>query len=201
METFDEDILRQLLARLDPWKRVAFMALVSERIVPNYDQFRAESDFGDSQILRRAVEAAWSWLESDRKPNDLTTLRAQVRQQAPDTERFSSPFTSAALDAANAVVSLLDAIDHPDRADAVEVASLARDTVDLYVQEIENLDPNDPRLEDAIRHHPLMQAELRRQREDVAYLERCSGSRWDVARQLRVQRSGEATGSLAAKGA
>jgi len=199
METFDEDRLRQSLTRLDPWRQVAFMALCCERMVPNYDRFAADSGFGDSQVLRRGIDAAWSWLESDRAPDDLKSIRAQVEQQAPNTEDFSSPFTSAALDAANAVASLLEAVDDPDGADPVEVASLARDTVDLYVQEIESLDPNDRGLEDAIRRHPLMQAELRRQRDDLAYLERWTGSRRDAARQLRA-RGEAAIGSLAATG-
>ncbi len=195
METFDEDRLQQSLARLDAWKRVAFMALSCERMVPNYDRFTADSGFGDPKVLRRGIDAAWSCLELARVPDALKSLRALVEQQAPNTEEFSSPFTSAALDAANAVASLLDAVNEPDGADPIEVASLARDTVDLYVQEIENLDPNDGGLEDAIRCHPLMQAELRRQRDDLDYLERWTSSQREAARQLRA-RGG--TGSLAA---
>jgi uncharacterized protein YjaG (DUF416 family) len=197
METFDEDRLQQSFARLDPWKRVAFMALSCERMVPNYDRFSADSGFGDPKVLRRGIDAAWSWLESERVPDDLKSMRAQVEQQAPNTEAFSSPFTSAALDAANAVASLLEALDEPGGADPVEVASLARDTVDLYVQEIENLDPNDRGLEDAIRRHPLMQTELRRQRDDLNYLERWTSSQREAARELRA-RGG--IGSLAAAG-
>lgn len=200
METFDEDRLRQSLTRLDPWKRVAFMALSCERMVPNYDRFSAGSGFGDPQVLRRGIDAAWSWMESAQVPDDLKSVRAQVEQQAPNTEDFSSPFTSAALDAANAVASLLDAIDELDSADPVEVASLARDTVDLYVQEIENWDPNDRNLEDAIRCHPLMQAELRRQRNDLDYLEHWTGSQRDAARQLRARGGDVTIGSLTAAG-
>jgi uncharacterized protein len=197
METFNEERLRQSLARLDPWKRVAFMALCCERMVPNYDRFTADSGFGDSRVLRRGVDAAWTWLESGRLPDDLGTLRAQAEQQAPNMEDFSSPFTSAALDAANAVASLLDAVGEPEGADPVEVAGLARDTVDLYVQEIEKLDPNDRGLEDAIRRHRLMQAELRHQRDDLANLERWAGARNDAVRQLRVK-DRNPLGSLAA---
>lgn len=200
METFDEDRLRQSVARLDPWKRVAFMALCCERMVPNYDRFTADSGFGDSLVLRRGIDAAWYWLESDRVPDDLKSVRERAEQQAPNTEDFSSPFTSAALDAANAVASVLDAVSEPEGADAVEVASLARDTVDLYVQEIENLGPNARGLEETIRRHPLMQAELGRQREDLAYLERWAGSRSDAVRQLRARCGAVAVGSLAVVG-
>src|SRR5262245_19166257 len=131
METFDKDQLQQSLAQLDPWKRVAFMAMCCERMVPNYDRFNAECGFGDARILRRGIDAAWSWLESDRVPDDLKSVRAEVEQQAPNTEDFPSPFTSAALDAANATAILLDALGEPDGADPLEVACLARDTIDL----------------------------------------------------------------------
>jgi uncharacterized protein len=198
METFDKDHLQRSLARLAPWKQVAFMALCCERMVPNYDRFTADSGFGDSRVLRRGLDVAWSWLKSDRLSDDLGTLRIQVEQQAPSTEDFSSPFTSAALDSANAVASLLDAVEDPEGADPVEVASLARDTVDLYAQEIENLDPNDHGLEDTIQRHQMMQAELLRQHDDLANLERWSGTRHDAVQQLRPSNRGAMIGSLAA---
>jgi uncharacterized protein YjaG (DUF416 family) len=196
METFDEDILRQSLTRLDPWKRIAFMTLACERMLPNYERFTADSGFGDSRVLRRGMDVVWSWLEVNQVPDDIEAIYTQVERQAPNTVGFSSPFTSAALDAANAVAITLDAIRMTDGSDAVEVASLARDTVDLYLQEMENLDPNDPGLEEAIRRNPLMQAELRRQREDLVDLERWTGSRIDAVRQLRARGRRLAAGSL-----
>lgn len=197
MEVFNEQILQQSLAKLDPWKRVTFMALACERMLPNYNRFTADSDFGDSSVLRRGIDLVWSWLESNQVPDDISALHAQVEQQAPNTESFSSQFTSAALDAANAVASVLDAVRMPERTDAFEVASLARDTVDLYVQEIEDLNPNDPGFEDVIRRHPLMQAEIRRQHEDLVDLERLTSSRSETIRQLRAKTRGVSAGSLA----
>lgn len=197
METFDEASLHRSLARLAPWKQVAFMASTCERMLPNFDRFAAESGVGDPRVLRRGLDAVWSWVESDRAPDELGPLQDEVEWQAPNTESFSSPFTSAALDAANAVAIALDAVGDPDSASAVEVAGLARDTIDLHVQEVEDLDPNAPGLQKAIRRHPLMQAELRRQREDFAYLELCTGLRADAVRRLRAGSTGGATGSLA----
>lgn len=197
METLDEDRLRFSLARLVPWKQVAFMALCCQRMVPNYCRFTSDSAFGDWQILQRGIDAAWSWLASDRLPDDLGSIRLQVERQAPDTESFVSPFTSAALDAANAVACLLDGVADPENADPAEVASLARDTIDLYVQDIENLDPNAIDLEETILRHPLMQRELHRQHDALAFLERWSGTRHDAAQQLRARREAPA-GSLTA---
>jgi uncharacterized protein YjaG (DUF416 family) len=196
MEIFDEERLSRSLAGLDAWKRVAFIAMTCDRMVPNYDRFSAETNFGDPMVLRRGLDVAWEWLETNTLSVDLNSLTAQVEEQAPNTDQFASPFTSAALDASNAIAVLLNALCHPGCAAPVEVACLARDTVDLYVQDIEKLDPNDPNLEEAIRRHPLMQAELRRQRTDLERIERWAGLRGEAA-QLRSQ-GASAMGSLVA---
>lgn len=178
MESFDEDRLQQELASFETWKQVAFMLLTSTRMLPNYDRFAAETG---------------------RAPRNLASLHERVEQQMPDTERFSSPFTSAALDAATAAAMLLDAVRAPECAEPVEVAGLARDTIDLYVQAAEDLKPNELGFEDSICRHPLMQSELRHQREDLALLQSLSGSRSQEAPRL-LEHCARANGSLAANG-
>lgn len=195
MEVFEKDQMRQSLSQLESWKQIAFMALCCERMVPNYEQFAAETSFGDPLVLRLGLGAAWSWLVTRQVPDHLNTVRMAVEQQTPDTTNFASPFTSAALDAVNAVACLLDALVNPEIADPVEVAVLSYDTVDIYVQEIEDLDPREDGFEDRILSHPLMQKELRRQREDLSYLEHWNGSQIDGARLLREQRQ-NSLGSL-----
>jgi uncharacterized protein YjaG (DUF416 family) len=185
MEAFDEKELEVRLQRLAAWKRIAFMAQVGMRMLPNYERFSAETGFGDASVLRRTLDAAWSWVESGKPPSDLTTLREACEKQAPDTERFRSRYTSAALDAANAAVAILDAIERPDEARPEEVASLARDTIDLFVQELMDLDPNAPNFENAVLRHDLMQRELRRQREDLETLATWLGERSTAGRELR----------------
>lgn len=196
MESFEDDRLRLALGEIDAWRQIAFMTLCCERMVPNYERFASESGFGDPRLLREAVGAAWEWLETGRIRMELQQLRAAIEEKTPNTELFSSPFTSAALDAASAVSVLLDALEHPEAADPVGVASLARDSVDLYVQEIEDLDPQRPDLEGVIQEHPLMQAELMRQRDDLARLDSWSGARAEGAREFRALGMSRSGGSL-----
>lgn len=196
MEIFDEDKLERQLQKLAAWKRVAFMAQTGVRMLPNYERFSAETGFGDVSVLRRALEAAWLWVESEKLPHDLSTLREACERQAPSTEQFRSRYTSAALDAANAAAATLDAIARPDEARSSEVASLARDTVDLFVQELLDLDPNAADFESAILQHELMQRELHRQREDLEALMKWTGPRSTASRELRA-RSEASSGSLA----
>jgi hypothetical protein len=166
------------------------------RFPANYQRFSAETGFGDVSILRNALDTAWTWIESGRLLGNLAELREACEQQAPDTEQFRSLYTSAALDAANVAAIILEALERPDEARPVDVASLARDTVDLFVQERMNLDPNAPGFEEAILRHNLMQSELRRQREDLEALTKWSGDRETAGRELRAKSAGRTLGSL-----
>jgi hypothetical protein len=77
-------------------------------------------------------------------------------------------YVSSAQDATFAVCALFDFLLDGDLGRLVGVPQLSTDTVDLVVQERENMDPGDPVLEQRILEHPLMQQELVRQRRDLA---------------------------------
>jgi uncharacterized protein len=114
----------------------------------------------------------------------------------PNTEQFRSPYTSAALDAANAIAAVLYGLERPEEARPVEVASLARDTVDLFVQNLMSLDPNVTGFEEAILEHSLMQRELRRQREDLDALTGWSNDGSTAGSELRTRSAANTSGSL-----
>jgi uncharacterized protein YjaG (DUF416 family) len=196
MESFDEVRLRQGLIGFEPWKRVVFMLLCCQRMVPNYEKFSADTGFGEPSQLWRGLRMAWTWIESELVPPDLKELRASVERQAPDTEGdFPSQFTSAALDAASAVAYVLDAVEAPTDSATLElaivVARLARDTVDLYVFHSTGLDSKD-----AIDNHPLMQAELRRQREDIDRLDKWTKTKREAVESLQISSLDGSCGSL-----
>lgn len=185
MERFDEERLAASLGKLEHWKQIAFMAACCERMIPNYEKFSAETGFGDVAVLRKALDLAWKWIETGRSPSQLEALRDACDKQAPDTAQFGSVFTSSALDAANASAILLEAIEKPDEARPVEVASLARDTADLLIQSKLDQNPNSPGFEDAVCQHELMQGELRRQRADLEMLTAWTGTRQGLSDAIR----------------
>jgi hypothetical protein len=94
-------------------------------------------------------------------------MRAMCEAQAPDTHDFDSVYVSPALDAANSAASVFDLIESRDPARAIEIAYWARDSVDMYVQEIDGMEPNTIDLEKRIAEHPLMRREIDRQRGDL----------------------------------
>jgi uncharacterized protein YjaG (DUF416 family) len=182
-------MVRNALATLLPWKQIAFMACCCERMLPNYRKFNSETGFGNPDVLAYALDIVWNWIESDKIQCEIATLVMECEQQAPTTFDFSSPFTSAALDVANAIASTVEAIGDPTEDRAIEVASLSRDTVDLFVQQVDNLDPNATDLESKILGNAYMQDELRNQRKDLEKLISLSSDRCLVVAALRTEYS------------
>jgi uncharacterized protein YjaG (DUF416 family) len=196
MEYFDEQSLRNRLESLPSWKWIAFMLLCCERMVPNFERFSMEASFGDGAVLRSGLRAVWHWLATSQLPQNLKDLRNACKEQAPDTENFQSEFTSAALDAATATEIVLDALEQPLISMVVEVAGLSRDTIDLYVQAIRDLDPTAKTFDAAIVADPLMQRELSRQREDLDALDSLGDDRSVAAAQIHEIAKGYIAGSL-----
>jgi uncharacterized protein YjaG (DUF416 family) len=199
VQVFDEDAIRLGMRQLPPWKRLAFMAYCCERMLPNFKKFVAETGFGDVGILRRALDAVWARIENDLIPMDLNDLRTACDQQAPDTGNFASRYTSAALDAANGISTALDAVERDDVERAIEIASLARDTVDLYVQEQLHLNPSEAGFERKLLMHQLMQRELSHQRASLEFLQGLQEERRFASSTLRQKWSNLEAGSLSCK--
>ena len=196
MQFLEYDELDVPLQQLETWKQIAFMATVGERMFMNYLRFFDETGVGDPSVLRYAFDLAWDWMESGTVPKNIDSVEAACEQQAPDTASFRSPYTSAALDAANVAVEILEAIAHPEQAKPLEVTSLARDSIDLFVQEYENLDPNSVHFEEKILRNALMQKELRRQRDVLSELRTWKGTRMQLVGRLRDHYSKPSQGSL-----
>ena len=165
-EAFSESSLRKRLNEFNTVGQVLFALSCAERMLPNYRRFLREHGWGNESMLRMALDLGWDMVSM--KPVDqriAVDLKEGCSEQAPDTEEFSSLYVSPALDAANSASIIAALTISPDVERVVEVASYARDTVDMYVQEIEEMPPGILDLEERIRQHPLMQSELKNQRE------------------------------------
>jgi uncharacterized protein YjaG (DUF416 family) len=168
---FDADALQSTVATLDYRAQVAFALLCTERLYPNYLVFQQDVGWGSSATVRAALDYVWDWLlQAKLSADELEKLLDEVEHAEPDTENFDSLFVSPALDVATATGALLRLLWEPGVAGVVEVASYARDTVDMYIQEVEGMDPQDPHLEETIRLHPTMQRELQNQSDDLRFL-------------------------------
>lgn len=166
--------LRLKLTAMPGWKRVAFMACCCERMFPNYERFQREESYGDATVLRSGLDLVWDWVAATVVPLDREKVASACEVQAPFTGEHASVYTSAALDASAALAVTLRALIRAPVESAIEVASYATDTVDLFVQSSEDIDPTSFDFEDVMAAHPLMQSEIELQWESLQLLERCT---------------------------
>lgn len=146
---FDPDGLRKLLLGLAPQQRLAFGLACSERLYPNYTVFAREQGWGEPETLRAALDLAWDAVLGQPASSEIVReIKKRVEDAEPDTEDFGTILVSSALDAATTAGLVLKLLEVDDIDVAVEIASLARDTVDMYVQAAENIDPSDTALEE-----------------------------------------------------
>ena len=169
---FDENTLRVQLASM-PWpEALAFAAAGAERIAPNYETFYNETGWGDPASVRRGLDLIWQAAETATRMSERVVKQHLIDCEAavPESEDFDSLFTSSAQDAVFAVCSLLDYLLDGSLDKLVLAARYPTDSVDLFVQEAEGMDPQDPQLEQRILCQPLMQQELARQQRDLRVL-------------------------------
>jgi Protein of unknown function (DUF416) len=104
----------------------------------------------------------------------LVQFERKCQQATPDLDDFCTPdidvACAAGQEAAFMVTLLLQFCRETIPLHAVRIARFAFDTIDMYVQVIEELNANDPQLEDKIDEHPITRSELSVQREDLLTL-------------------------------
>lgn len=144
----------QRLRQLDPKRRVAFMAALCERLMPNYALYAEHAEVGDIAGLRSVLDLVWESLlvkgakiDFDKQAEKLAEL------QPPETD--DSFGARRALEAVVALSAVLDEL-RGDAPEAIQEVSLAsRGGVRAFIEMTEGED-DDARLAALVREHPLM---------------------------------------------
>lgn len=160
-----EKILKSL-EKLNDQQLIAFCYLCSKYMIDNYIFFSKKYNWGDIFILNDTLNTINKILISKKKENiNLNKMILSVDKQIPDTNDFSSLLCSFALDSSNCILETLKFINTNKVENVKNVATFCRDTVDMFIQEIEDLNYNDTKIEEDISNHELMLSELCRQKE------------------------------------
>jgi uncharacterized protein YjaG (DUF416 family) len=144
--------------------RLAFAYAICVRLQPHYQAFSQATGWGDPVVMQTALDLLQRAVFLPSVVADLRHVYRQVERVTPDSEDFGSLLGSLALDTCCAVLSAFDFVLEGNDQSVLDVATFARNTVDMYVQEIEELDPSDPELEPRIDSHPYMVREVKWQR-------------------------------------
>lgn len=164
MDKYRSAIANQLHA-LSSEKKIVFALLTVEKLIPNYVHFSQIHQWGDPKILEEIKSYLLDQVITRKVTHHSETIKflTQIEATTPDTENFDSMLVSFALDACVALISVIKYTKNQDMDTIVDVAICARDTVDMYIQEKENIDLTNDLIEEIIENDPFMQREKRRQ--------------------------------------
>lgn len=168
-------ILTERLQALPHSHRLAFAASCCERAYPNYVIFFQRAHWGGPGTLRKSLDRVWDSMDGSIKAlDDVVELEQKCESVTPDLDDFSTADidvqAGAAQEAAFMVRLLLQFCRDNQLSYALRIARFAQDTIDMYVQVLEGLDPADRQLNEKIAQHPLMLREIRTQESDLLRL-------------------------------
>jgi uncharacterized protein YjaG (DUF416 family) len=189
MQKYDEADLVRRLDRLSRNSRIAFAAASAERLLPAFDAFWRRDNAGPAP-LRSILDSVWADASGELSLGadidaQLETCMALIPDDDDDEWSEAQPY---AEDAASAVAYGLRTIQSGGAAqEAAWAARRAYEAVDHFVTHRLGIED-----EDAIVAHPLMQAELRRQRQDLDDLAANDGAP-DTIHRVRGRAAADST--------
>jgi uncharacterized protein YjaG (DUF416 family) len=159
MDHFAEEAATQI-PLLTTSAKIAFAYAICERLTPHYQAFFEAERWGDPLRIQSALVLLRQAVSAPPAVADLQQNYRQIEEITPDSDDFGSSLGSFALDTCCAILSTLDFVLKGTDQYVLDVATFARNTVDLYVQEIEELEPSDPHLGQKIERSPYLIQEV-----------------------------------------
>jgi hypothetical protein len=183
--------LKQRLESFEPRQQAAFCACIAERLFPNYALFSRLMEFGNTQVLRMALDKVWNALAGRGGKVNFETQLERIEPEIPDVEAFDMYGVSPALDAAVALFSTLNQMLQASAEEALNLSNLAQECVATYLEIIAESDLSDEELVRYINTHELMLRELEFQAHVMDSLQADPHLKPALIDQLREQASDE----------
>jgi len=164
MNTFEEKIKEKLLL-LPSKAKLLFASLLCERLQPHYIAFEENYKWGDKELFENALTLLYGFIINNDSASDdeIKELIVNIDLNTPDMEDFGSALSSFALNACTSVNSALNYILDSNVNHVMDIISYTLDTLDMYIQEKENMNTYDPTRDIQIDYDNFMIDEKRYQ--------------------------------------
>lgn len=144
--------------------KVLFAVLACERMLPSYIHFHNDEKWGSVNVLNDTLEFLYTFtLNGHIDTPIIDKLKIDVEQNAPDLDEFSSESASYALDTCITYYETLEYAKTKNNTHLSNVVESLLATVDMFIQEQDDLDPSDIHLEEKISKNKYMMNEIERQ--------------------------------------
>ncbi|MEH6471395.1 MAG: YjaG family protein [Halopseudomonas sp.] len=167
------------LKQLNDWQLATFCAAVSERLLPNYALFSRVTEFGETQLLRTALDKIWERLTNRCGSVNFETQMEKVDAVIPEPDDFDMYGVYPALDACVALITTLNQMVEASHQDACQTSQLSWRCLETYLEVIADPELSDEELVRFINTHPL--TEIEQQFQDSVIDQLLASSKADTA--------------------
>lgn len=168
--SFDSDCLRALLERLSPRLRAVFALLCAERLFRSATDYYAKMASQEWDFISRLRSRAWESVEQDLIIFNTSQELDRFVALVPEESAVGNGWTQEATNAQNAGMAFayaLRTLQTGDVQEAIWSAQVTYEALDNWVINHQCCNISTTGVEAIVLAHPLIQAELRRQRNDL----------------------------------
>ncbi|HLO50978.1 MAG TPA: DUF416 family protein [Kamptonema sp.] len=194
LDFYNLDVLEKEIEKLPPLHRIAFAALICERLLPNYGAFYTQEEWGNPIALRTALDEVWQILQG--QPVDtrvISYLQSELDRATPDADYVTkSQYIYEAQEACSAIEFILEACLDPTPQSILKVAKRATDTIDAFITcEKDTDDPSWAERQvieqkEYVTNHPFAIREIAKQKKDLQRLREVETLDQDFLESLRA---------------
>lgn len=165
--------------------------LTCEKVLPIYSLFSEYNSWGKKEALEEAILLQYQYLQTYTFSElEIENTLEDIETVTPDLDMFENGLASYALDSCIIFIESLNFLQTKNMDTVLNVASYARDLVDMFVQEKNDLAPNDNHLELKIQSDVFMKKEIERYHEVIKRIQslgNISGQNIEEIRTLNLQ--------------
>ncbi|BBN80788.1 hypothetical protein PA25_07730 [Pseudoalteromonas sp. A25] len=176
----------QRIRELNYLQQAVLAAAILERMLPNYGLFSEATQFGDESVLRNALNVCWEKILLPKSKISFEKQIEKVEPNVPELAQFDMFGTYPAIDAATALLGLMNGLMTKDEQEFVSIAKISQATVARYVEfllENEEIEPDNK----SVREHPLMQYEIEVLSELIDFVQNMGRIEADNVKALKQQ--------------
>ena len=145
-----------------------FCASICGRMYSSYLFFFEREKWGNPSIFLQSIQFLYENSLNLSNSNDKFSKR--IEEIFPDLDEFEDFSASYAFDACTALYESITYLSDNNTEHITNCSTSATNTLDMFIQEYMDIDPNTPGLESIINSHPFMQKEVNNQLEVLKYL-------------------------------
>ncbi len=173
------------LNNLNHLKKILFIAFTCEKMFPTYVKFSIEVNWGDSTIFEQCITMLYQIILGQRLgKEEVSKMLETFDAVIPGTIDFVT--ASYATDSCIAMYEGLLYLQTKKIEHALNVSSTSINMIDMYVQDLLNLESTDPLLEEKIANDKHMKNEQTRQIEIINELKKVDVITPEVISLLRI---------------